>query len=158
MKIYIVRHGIAEDYHPDGDASRELTEAGRKKVKKMILFIEKTAKPGVLLTSPLVRAVQTAEIAAGLFGMKAQVEKSDALLPGSGSEGVITELQARNEDSVFLFGHNPHLSYLVSDLISGGTADIQLKKASVTLVDFEGRPAVGKGLLRWMVTPGLVGF
>ena len=156
MKVYIVRHGIAEDYHPDGDAARELTETGRKKAKKMIQFIEKSAKPDVLLTSPFIRAVQTAELAAGVFGMKKKVEYSDALLPGSGSSDVLIELCARNEDSVFLFGHNPHLSELVSDLISGGTAEIQLKKASITLVDFDGKPEAGRGLLKWMITPGIL--
>jgi phosphohistidine phosphatase len=158
MKVYIVRHGIAEDYHPRGDAARELTEAGRTKARKVFQFVGKTIKPEVLLTSPLVRAVQTAELAADVFGMKRQVEKSNALLPGSGSDDVITELIARNEDAVVLFGHNPHLSRLVSDIISRGGADIQLKKASVTALEFEGNPGEGRGLLKWMVTPGLLGL
>jgi phosphohistidine phosphatase len=158
MKLYIVRHGIAEDYHPDGDAARELTEAGRNKARKVFQFVGKTVKPDLLLTSPLVRAVQTAEIAADVFKMKRQMETSDALLPGSGSADVITELLARDEDAVVLFGHNPHLSRLVSDMISRGAADIQLKKASVTALDFEGAPGEGRGILKWMLTPGLLGL
>jgi len=102
--------------------------------------------------------VQTAELAADVFKMKRQAETSDALLPGSGSADVITELLARDEDAVVLFGHNPHLSRLVSDMISRGAADIQLKKASVTALDFEGAPGEGMGILKWMLTPGLLGL
>lgn len=156
MKILIVRHGIAEDYHPDGDAARELTDRGREKVRGIIEFIRKTIEPDLLLSSPLVRALQTAEIALSVLEADVPLEQSRSLLPGSGSQEIILELQTMKPDTVMLFGHNPHLSYLVSDLLSRGTMEVQLKKASVTAVDFEGLPLEGGGILKWMVTPGLL--
>jgi len=158
MKIYILRHGIAENFNPGGDPSRSLTKEGMKKVEEIAQFLNGKISPDVILTSPYVRAVQTAEIAADVFGMKKKVENSDALLPGRDSEDTLIELKARNENEVFLVGHNPHLSDLASDLISDGAAYLQLKKASVTCIEFSGTPVMGRGILKWLITPGVLGL
>lgn len=158
MILYVVRHGIAEDHNKGGDAARELTRTGKEKVKEVMRFLRGEISPDLFLTSPLVRAVQTAEIAAEVLGYKRDVELSDALLPESSSGDTFGELDFRRENGVIIFGHNPHLSYLVSDGISSGAAEILLKKASVTAIEFGPSPRQGDGLLKWMITPGVLGL
>ncbi len=158
MKIYIFRHGIAEDYRPEGDSARELTKEGEKKVEAVSTFLHGKISPQVFLTSPYVRAVQTAEIVKKILAPKLKIELADFLLPEMTSTDTISEIEGRDAESIILFGHNPHLSYLVSDVISGGAADIQLKKASVTAIAFDGTPRLSAGILKWMITPGVLGL
>jgi phosphohistidine phosphatase len=158
MKIYILRHGIAEDSNSGGDPHRVLTQPGRYKVEKITRFLSGKVRPGKILTSPYVRAVQTAEIAAEVWGIKNRVEFSDSLLPLCGAADTLTACKAAGVDEIMVVGHNPHLSYFVSECISGGSAYTSLKKASVTCIEFESAPEIGRGNLKWMITPGILGL
>ena len=115
-------------------------------------------RPDIILTSPYVRAVQTAQIAADEWGLPDRVEHADSLLPMCDSSDTLIECKARGAEEICLVGHNPHLSYLVSDSISSGEAYISLKKASITCIEFDGTPEIGKGNLKWMITPGILGL
>ena len=158
MVLYIFRHGISEESHPEGDSARRLTDKGRKKVKEVMKFVKSKINPAVILTSPYTRAVQTAEITAEMLNNRSIVEECDALLPGKNSEDTLAELAAREESEIMIIGHNPHLSNLASDVTSSGKAEFKLKKASVTCIGFEGLPGFGTGTVHWMITPGILGL
>src|SRR5215470_2648556 len=124
MEIYILRHGIAVErgtrgYAKDGD--RPLTKEGEEKMHLQI---------DLILSSPFVRAKQTAEIVAEALGE--QVTYTDLLKPDSNSKELIAEINDEKPQRVMLVGHEPDLSQLVSLLISGGgDAAIELKKGGL---------------------------
>ncbi len=157
MVLFIFRHGIAEDSHPEGDSQRRLTKVGKSKVEKVAEKIKHKLTPDVILTSPYVRAMETARIAAKVLKRENVVEASDGLYPGSSVEETIAELSARNEDSVMVVGHNPQLENLVSALTGRTAAAVELKKASVACIELGSVPRKGEGVLNWLVTPGLLG-
>ncbi len=107
-----------------------------------------------MATSPLVRAVQTAEILAAAYD-GAAVEQVPALTAGGDPKAVVDWLRGRRAgDTVAVVGHEPDCSILVSHLLTGsGDSFVQLKKGSVCLLEFADRPAAGEGLLRWVLAP-----
>lgn len=158
MQVYLLRHGIAEESSPGGsDADRELTPEGRKKLRQVLeAASESGVAPTLILTSPLKRALQTAEIAGQVLGYKEPILRTKALAPGAGVEQVWDEIRVhRDEDAILLVGHNPLFSDLAAYFLGSKTAQIQFKKGSVMRVDFESFPAQPKGTLRWYLTPKL---
>jgi len=156
MQLLVFRHGIAEDAGPDGtDDSRRLTEEGIKKTKKIVKRLAEFApEPEVILTSPRVRAKQTADIAADRFGLNPVI---DSTLADYSHESIIETLDQREEQVVMIVGHEPVLSALIEQLCTGGegTHFVQLKKAGCALLDyFPG--SVGYAALNWLVTPKLL--
>lgn len=156
MRLYIVRHGIAEPGHPDGDPYRELTDEGKKKVEGMAKFVKKKVSPEVILTSPYVRAIQTADIFSSVLSAKPPVEKTDTLYPGDDPKSVLFELSSRTEGEILLTGHNPHMKELLRALLGNAGDAIPIKKASITCVDLDGDPVHAAGILKWMITPGVI--
>lgn len=156
MILYILRHGIAEDSHPQGDSRRRLTEEGAKKVKTVVEFLKKTMKPRVILSSPYTRAKQTADIASAVLG-KIRIELSESLYPDSEPEGIMLEINAREEDEILLAGHDPHMSDLLSWLVCGRHNVFSMKKSAIAAVEFQGRAEAGRGNLKWLVSPALLG-
>src|SRR5438094_9318370 len=113
MKLYIVRHGIAvdrEDPKCPPDPERYLTEEGVEKTKQVAKGVAALGVTGDLfLTSPYVRAVQTAEIfASALDYAKQRIRRTDLLLPGGGPSQLFRELVKQKQASTgFLVGHAP---------------------------------------------------
>src|SRR5207302_78242 len=103
MELYLLRHGIAEDRNPQGDAARALTDEGRKKLRRVL---ERAAKAGVspslILSSPYKRALETAEIAAEILGYKKKIAHTDALLPEASPEAFWEEIRGRRQESAIL--------------------------------------------------------
>ena len=93
MKLYIMRHGPAEDFSPSGrDADRALTPSGRDRVRDVArALLEADEAPHVIFTSPLVRALQTAELVATTLGTP-PIETSSALAPGGPAKDLVLEL------------------------------------------------------------------
>ncbi|HVP30735.1 MAG TPA: phosphohistidine phosphatase SixA [Myxococcota bacterium] len=154
MRLYVVRHGKAEDVGPDGtDSSRRLTEEGRREFRRAA---DGLASLGIrldhLFTSPLPRAKETAEILAESLGGP-DPELASGLGPGA-SERAILELVAGTGDEVAIVGHEPTLGQLVSLAVfgrpSGGTP---LRKGGAACLEFERGPAPGRGVLGWLLTP-----
>lgn len=151
MKLFFLRHGIAEDQSPTGrDADRRLTAEG---VMEMEAVAAGMAALGlrfdVIHTSPRVRARHTAEIAAAALGLSAQVTLAPALSYGCGL-AELRELLASVDGKarVLLVGHQPDLSLNVGALIGGGR--VQMKKASLACVDVS-HIEPGRGELRWLL-------
>ncbi len=125
-KMYIMRHGPAEDFAASGlDADRALTEAGRDRVRRVAKVLgEHDEAPKLIVSSPLVRALQTAEIVAAELGI-AYVDTSRQLAPGGPSATLVAALEHDGKKRVMLVGHEPDLSELVSDLCGMSFTDMQ---------------------------------
>src|SRR2546423_7282150 len=158
MEIYVLRHGIAEDAAKgQSDADRALTDEGRK---KLTAVMERAAKaevePSQILTSPLKRAVQTAEIAAKVLGHTAPLVRIEALVPDSSPQKVWNEIRERRAESALLLaGHEPLLSHLVSYLLSAPAMQVDLKKAALVRIDMDNFRGDPHGALKWMLVPKL---
>jgi phosphohistidine phosphatase len=153
MKIYLLRHGIAEDYHPGGsDKDRELTPEGIRQVEAVAGSLSRLQlKLDRIITSPYPRACQTAEIVAHILILQEQMAVDDRLAPGFhlGDLQAIVEDQARIERWMFV-GHNPDLPIIAGQLVGG--AAIDMKKAGLIRVDTE-HVEPGVGILEWVLTP-----
>jgi phosphohistidine phosphatase len=161
MRIYVVRHGMAierDDPKCPPEAERYLTAEGVAKTKQVARGVtELGATADLLLSSPYVRAMQTAEIFAGALGYaKAKIRRTDLLLPGADAGLLFREL-AKDKDSaeVFLFGHGPQVDDIVAMALGAKNPCTALKKAGVALVELK-RVSPPSGELIWLAPPKLL--
>lgn len=160
MELYLFRHGIAEDT-PRGksDADRKLTEEGRKKTAA-VARLARSAGVGLslIISSPLIRAIETAQIAAHELGYKSEILQSKALAPDSTPEAVWDEVREhRAESAILLAGHEPLLSRTFAHLLQSPGLQVEMKKSALARIDFESLQGAPRGILRWMITPKLTG-
>lgn len=161
MELYIVRHGIAiahEEPKCPPDPERYLTEEGVEKTTQVAKGVTALGVSGDLfLTSPYVRAVQTAEIFSSALGYaKQKIRRTDLLLPGAEPSHIFREL-ARNKQasSVFLFGHAPQLDDVIATALGSKRHVTALKKAGVAVLELRRiSPPIGE--LLWLATPKLL--
>jgi phosphohistidine phosphatase len=158
MQIYVLRHGIAEDGAPGGrDADRSLTAEGRKKLREVLrLALRADVSPSLIITSPYLRAVQTAEVAVEVLGYDESLLKAEALVPSSSPEGVWDEI--RNHKGLvqlMLVGHEPLLSRVVAYLLGAPSIQVDLKKAALVRIDIDSFGPQPRGMLKWMLVPKL---
>jgi len=146
MRLYFLRHGAAD--WPDwkkSDDERPLTKAGRKELDQVGEFLARLgAKPDLILTSPLPRAAQTADIAAEHLWARVREEK--LLAPGFGAPELERLLRKYPGQELMLVGHEPDFSSTIASLTGGR---VKLAKAGVALVELDS----GKGRLRWLFPP-----
>ncbi len=138
------------------DLDRALTVAGRKEVEEVAESLDSLGvDPSNVITSPLKRARETAAIAAAVLKKKGLVEIWDELKPESETAGLYRRLSKLKPDSVVLVvGHEPYLSGMTSEIISGSRqARIALKKAGVAIFVVSEYPPKATGELRWLMTP-----
>jgi len=155
MEVYLVRHGIAEDGGPKTpDVDRALTPEGRRKLRQILeLSSAAGVEPSLILTSPLRRAVQTAEIARDVFKYANPIVRCKALSPGGSVEQVWDEVRAhRDESALLLVGHNPQFSELAGYLLGAREMRVDFKKGAILRIDFESFTARPQGILRWYLT------
>jgi phosphohistidine phosphatase len=158
MEIYVVRHGIAidrEDPKCPPDPERYLTEEGIEKTKRVAAAVAALgASPDLLLSSPYVRAMQTAEIfASALDYSKQKIRRTDLLLPGTEPSLLFRELAKDKQTStLFVFGHAPQLDDIVAAALGSKHHVTSLKKAGVALMELK-RVSPPNGQLVWLATP-----
>lgn len=145
-----MRHGPAEDFSASGrDFDRALTAHGRERVKVVAARLaELDEAPKVIVSSPLVRALQTAEIVAAELGVPA-VETNRALAPGGPAHDLALELAHLGRKRVMVVGHEPDLSALVASLHRAEFAFDMLKAMVVGLSVSTSGPAT----LRFVLDP-----
>ncbi|MGH7645701.1 MAG: SixA phosphatase family protein [Gemmatimonadales bacterium] len=161
MQLLIIRHAIAEDREQhtasgQEDALRPLTREGRVKMRQAATGLHRLVKTlDVLATSPLARAVQTAEIVAAEYGGPEPVTVP-ALAPEQPPDAAATWLRTlRDPGTVAVVGHEPDLGILVGWLVAGrGSSVIELKKGAACLLEIHGQAAAGQATLLWALTPG----
>ena len=161
MQLYIVRHGIAidrEDPKCPPDPERYLTEEGIEKTKQVakgVASLRVTAD--LFLTSPYVRAAQTAEIFAdALEYAKQKIRRTDLLLPGAEPSLLFRELaKDKQASTVFLFGDAPQLDDVIATALGSKKHLTGLKKAGVVFVELK-RLSPPIGALVWLATPKLL--
>ncbi len=158
MQLYLLRHGIAEEGsagRDDGD--RALTTEGRRKLRQVLQAAAQAGvEPTLILTSPLKRAVQTAELAQSALKYENELLRTKALGPGSTVEQVWDEIRVhRDEASLLLVGHNPLFSELAAYLLGSRNIQFDFKKGALLRVDIESFPVQPKGVLRWHLTAKL---
>ena len=158
MKLYLLRHGIAVNLGKKGcetDDKRILTDKGRKTARKIAgSLLKLKCTPKLILTSPLIRCVDTALIISKKLSSKTRLEECKLLAPGMSLDGTVQMLQQRKEKSIMLVGHSPDLSILASILISGKThSAITLKKAGICNIIFADKIKAGSGQMEWLLTP-----
>jgi phosphohistidine phosphatase len=161
MQLYIVRHGIAidrEDPKCPPDPERFLTDEGTEKSRQVAKGVAEVAcVPDLMISSPYVRAVQTAEVFAEVLEYsKNKIRKSDLLLPGAEPLQLFRDLAKDKElSAVFVFGHAPHLDDLLATAIGTKHHISSLKKAGVAFVELK-RMVPPSGELVWLATPKLL--
>ncbi|HEX5506830.1 MAG TPA: phosphohistidine phosphatase SixA [Thermomicrobiales bacterium] len=157
MEVYLLRHGEAAPRGPDGtDESRPLTDAGRVETRQAAGAL---ARLGVavdlILASPLVRARQTAALAAETLRPPREPAVCAALAPGGRPEDALAALLAAGPvGRALLVGHMPGLG-LLAGWLAWGRDDlaIPLRTAGLCRVDLPPRPGPGAGELRWLLPP-----
>jgi phosphohistidine phosphatase len=158
MFVYVLRHGIADDAKPgEPDSSRALTAEGRKKLASVLDRAKKAGiAPAVILTSPYLRAKQTARMAAQAFSCEGSVIETSALVPSGSPELVWDEIsEYRSEEQLMVVGHEPLLGELVSYLLDSPSLRIDMRKAALVTISLESLRGGPRGVLQWMITPKL---
>jgi phosphohistidine phosphatase len=146
MKLYVMRHGPAEDFAASGrDADRALTPSGRERVRAVAkLLRDKDEMPRVIVSSPLVRALQTAEIVAAELGLD-HVDTAHELAPAGDAVAFVRRMLASDRKRPMVVGHEPDLSALVStlvdapfphDMLKAMVVGVQLKTGEKTHMRF----------------------
>ncbi len=111
-------------------------------------------RPALILTSPYTRAVQTAELAAKVLEVQAEIVRTDALRPESTPQAVWSEVRTyKSEGSILLAGHEPLLSQTISYLLAASSVIVELKKGALARIDLERLTGEPRGLLQWLLTP-----
>ena len=162
MRLYLFRHADAVPRGTPGfsEATRPLTPEGLAQARGVGRGLKRLkAHPAVVLTSPLRRAVQTAEQAARAWPALPAITTLDALLPEAPPQETSRTLRAwAGADELILVGHEPHLSLWLAELVAPGGLRCDFKKAGVACVEIDRvPPPAGSGTLRWFMTPKMMG-
>lgn len=158
--LYILRHGIAAARPVSGrakDSDRPLTAEGRQKVRRVARAMAKLDLGiELIVSSPFVRARQTAELVAEALRLRDKVQLCEPLTPQGEVKDLIAYLKALEPpaDNVLLVGHEPYLSGLISLLVSGRRGlSLNLKKAGLCKLTLTGLRAGRCATLDWLLTP-----
>ncbi len=142
MHLYLIRHGIAvdrEDPNCPPDTERPLTPKGMKRTHAAALGLRALdIEPNAVLTSPWLRAVQTAEIFCETIGYSSRkIIRTDALKGTSAPSDLLHELQSMKARIVLCFGHEPHLHLVIGHVLHTSAKITELKKAGLALLELE---------------------
>ena len=160
MELLIIRHAIAFERDrrrwPD-DAARPLTPAGIRRSRKAAAGLKGLCKaPDRLLTSPLIRAKETAQVLTEVARWP-KAEIVPQLKPGKGAAAVLTLLAEDRGKRIAVVGHEPDLSGLLAAcLVKGSALSIELKKCSAACLSFRGKARAGGATLKWLATPRML--
>ena len=158
MRLLIIRHAVAVPRGtPDmEDDARPLTPKGRKRFREAARGLANVIqRPDALLSSPLPRARETAEIAAKAWG-KVKVTDTSTLAGGTFEQLAVELAPFGPNDTVAVVGHEPDLSDLLARLLGTHHADrVAFRKGGVALVEVPG-PLQEGGTLAWFLTPRIL--
>lgn len=155
MKCYFLRHGVAADAErwEGADADRPLTREGKEKMAREAKTVAALALDlEAIVTSPLLRAKQTAEIVAAALSMTVE---EDARLGIGFDRRALGEILVERDDggAIMLVGHEPGMSLTIASAIGGGR--VEMKKGAIACVEFPDASAL-HGELSWLAPPKLL--
>ena len=157
MNVIFIRHADCEAAGPEGDAGRRLTDEGRAQARTTAKALQKLGLQfKLILSSPLVRALQTAEVIAEVHA-NAKVSAANCLMPSEQFQvdpvkSKLAELVAEGLPSVALVGHAPSLDQCIGQLVAGVTATgISLSKAGAACVELPAKDSPTGMELRWLM-------
>jgi phosphohistidine phosphatase len=159
MRLYFFRHGEAapkDDESIKLDRDRPLTPDGRQKTRAAADGLRRLQIPvDIVLTSPWLRARETAEIVAEVLGMNDRLEELEELAGDHSASDVLRGLaRFKMHENVMLVGHQPLLGETVAWLLSLSTGmQVDLKKSGVCTIEVDSIPPKQPGTLLWMHTP-----
>lgn len=153
MELILLRHGKAENYCPDGDFSRALVEKGREQSRRAARLLKNAGVlPDIVLTSPLVRARQTAEEFCQAAEMPGSITQG-WLASGMSPETALQELAGfRDFKRVAIVGHEPDLSQLIRWIL-GASGGVLVKKGAIACLEVN--PPSRHGSLFYLIPPKL---
>lgn len=154
MILFFVRHGRAVRESSAGDRGRELADTGIAALQAAApLWRRLNLRPDVVISSPLVRALQSAELLVEGLGLREGAVVDERLEPGAGW-GDLARAMAAFPDArrVAFVGHEPDFSTAV-ELLTGGS--VRLRAGGIACVEFPGIPEPGAGELAWLLDPDL---
>ena len=159
VQLYLVRHAIAAERGrewPD-DSKRPLIRKGEERMRQVVRGLsELGVRVDVVLTSPFVRAVQTAELLAAGLTPRPSIVETPALTPDEAPTAVARALEPyRRSKAVALVGHEPAIGMLAAWLISAAEP-IAFKKGGVCCIECTALPPDGRGHLIWHATPAML--
>jgi phosphohistidine phosphatase len=147
LKLYFLRHGKADWPNWDRpDDERPLTQEGKEQVAAVAKLLARFEISPAIVTSPLPRASQTAEIAGEYLRQK--IRENPLLRPGFDAGKLKKVLKDFSGNSLMVVGHEPDFTQTIFQLTGG---DTKLSKAGVALVELD--TATMKGELRWLLPP-----
>ena len=156
-QVFLVRHAEAEDaveaaHAGRQDKERRLTDAGKRDMRRGAAgLVELVEEIPLILTSPLTRAVQTAELLQAAFP-KAELKRHAFLAPGSDPAGLLKSI-ARRRGPVALVGHEPDLSQWAGYMSTGTSRSVvRMKKGSVCRLDMPDQALAGEACVAWLLT------
>jgi phosphohistidine phosphatase len=152
MKIYLLRHGDAEDGVNITDFERQLTAKGVSRTQTAARVIAALGvAPAHIFSSPRIRAKQTAEIVAGALGKQIEIRED---LDFNFSVDAVAKLTAdlNNEQDAIFVGHEPGMSTTVAALTG---AIVEMKKGGLARIDLTQRQPTLQGVLSWLIAPAV---
>jgi phosphohistidine phosphatase len=158
MELLIVRHAIAferDTRHWPDDDERPLSARGMARARKAAAGLQGiTGHPTRVLTSPALRARQTAAILSQVAGWPRAVQ-CHQLMPGVAPAELLALIGRTRDERLAVVGHEPGLGHLVSTCLPGGakSAVFAFRKMGVALLEFKGPPRAGRGELIWFLPP-----
>ena len=158
-ELYLIRHAVAEqrgDAWPD-DTKRPLSDDGISRMRKTARGLARLGiSIDLVLTSPLVRTRQTAEIVAGAMDQKPTIQNVDSLAPGGTFTAIAADLEKHaRKTRIALVGHEPGIGEVAARLL-GSRHPIEFKKGAICRIDVDELPPTGPGDLRWFLPPRML--
>lgn len=158
MRIYLLRHGIAEEGMGKRDSERALTPEGIEKVRRLLKVASRAGvEPALVISSPYKRAMETARIAVDVLAYKGAIVESTCLTPDSSALSAWNDVRIHSsEESILLVGHEPLFSSLSAFLLGWSEVQIDFRKGAMLCLDvYSARPQPA-GVLQWYLTSKLV--
>jgi len=162
MRLYIVRHAIAAPHGTPGiqDDDRDLTKEGIKRMREAAAGLRSLDYvPELLLSSPLIRALRTAEILLEAFGKGIELKTTSALAPSSSRQELYKEMArySKGLKSLMIVGHQPSLGEIAGEIAWGSPEHfVELKKGGACAIEVESTEGVPKGSMISLLTPSIL--
>ena len=153
MKVYLIRHGDAEQGSlTRRDFDRELTPHGIEKMKKTVIGWKNYIKHfDLLVSSPFVRALQTARIIADAYDMNEKLIVDDRIACGCRTDDIINIANSVGAEKIAFIGHEPDMSSHISNLIASNDINLEFKKGMIAKISFGGKARFSRGVLQYMI-------